>query len=702
MKFSEVVAQTLAWLRREGRVSYRALRLEFDLTEDVLDALKEELIEVKELAVDKDGKMLVWIGEGVKGEAAKRGKGEESLASRVQRPESEGQGRTSPVQTLDPRPRDARLDAGERRQLTVMFCDLVDSTALSAQLDPEEYREVVRVYQQTCAAVIDYYEGHIAQHLGDGLLVYFGYPTAHEDDVQSAVRAGLGIVEAIQRLSFLTIQLPHPVQVRIGVHTGLVVVGEIGSSEKREMLALGETPNLAARLQGLSEPDAVVISTATHRLIEGLLDCRDLGTHAVKGVSTPLQVYQVVGESATRSRLEAAAIRGLTPLVGREEESELLRKRWEQAKTGEGQVVLLSGEAGIGKSRLVQILKEQIAHEPSVRVEYRCSPYHQNSAFYPVIDHFLRLLQVTREDSPEDKLRKLEAVFADGALQNVPRPAEVVALLASLLSLPLPAQYPPLTLTPQRQKQRTLEALVAWLVKEAERQPVLVVVEDVHWVDPSTLEFLSLLLDQVPTTRLLLLLTFRPDFTPPWAMFSHITQLTLSRLARRQVEEMVEKVTKGKPLPAEVIQQLVTKTDGVPLFVEELTKTVLESGSLEVWESRGALGQSVMLGVPATLQDALMARLDRLATVKEVAQLGAVLGREFSYEVIQTLTAGDAPSLQQALAKLIEAEILYQRGIGEQARYFFKHALIQDTAYQSLLKSTRQQYHQQIAHVLEQ
>ncbi len=691
MDFDEVLDKVVELLQREQRVSYRALKRRFDLDEEYIEDLKAELIDAKELAVDKDGKVLVWTGGGT---------GKEPENRRIGEPEKKSE-KSSSLQTLDARRQtlDSSRPEAERRQLTVMFCDLVGSTALSERLDPEEWREVVRAYQETCAAVIERYEGHIAQYLGDGVLVYFSYPHAHEDDAQRAVQAGLGIVEAIHHAPLLTAQ---GVQVRLGIHTGQVVVGEIGSSAKREMLALGETPNLAARLQGLAEPDTVVISTATYRLIEGLLDCRDLGAHTVKGVSTPLQVYQVVGESGMRSRLEAAATRGLTPLVGREEEVGLLSRRWEQTKAGVGQVVMLNGEAGIGKSRLVQILKECIAEETHAQVEYRCSPYYQNSALYPLIDHLQRLLQFTREDSPEEKVRKLEQALRsrDGAQTRADLSLqEVVPLFAALLSLPLPDDlYPPLTLAPQRQKQKTLEALLAWLVMEAERRPVLVIMEDLHWVDPSTLEFLSLLIDQIPTSRLLLLLTFRPDFSPPWAMLSHLTQLTLSRLARRQVEVMVEKVTGGKTLPAEVVQQLVTKTDGVPLFVEELTKMVLESG---LYVGATHASPSLPLAIPATLQDSLMARLDRLPTAREVAQLGATLGREFTYDLIQSVASADEKTLQSALAKLVEAELLYQRGLLPQSRYIFKHALIQDAAYQSLLKSRRQQYHQQIAHVLE-
>jgi class 3 adenylate cyclase len=523
---------------------------------------------------------------------------------------------TPAVQSLPPTARivERAVPEAERRQLTVMFCDLVGSTALSEQLDPEELREVVRAYQQTSAAVIDHYEGHIAQHLGDGLLVYFGYPAAHEDDAQRAVRTALGIVEAIQQLSFPTIVLPRPLQVRIGVHTGLVVVGEIGSREKREMLALGETPNIAARIQGLAEPDSVVVSAATQRLVAGLFEYQDLGPQALKGITLPLSLYRVMQESKAQSRFEVAVSTGLTPLVGRDLEVGLLRERWTQAKGGEGQVILLSGEAGIGKSRLAQTLKEQVMAEGATRIECRCSPYHQNSAFYPIIEHLQRLSQFAREDAPQTKLTKLQhALLA----YRFPQ-ADTLSLLAALLSLPHPEGVPPLTLSPEKQKQKTQEALVAWMVEEAERQAVYCAWEDLHWADPSTLEFLTLFLDQVPTTQLLALLTFRPDFVPPWRPHSHITQLTLNRLGRPQVGAMIEKITGGKSLPREVVQQIVAKTDGVPLFVEELTKMLLESGLLTVAEGHYELrGPLPPLAIPSTLHDSLMARLDRLATTKE-------------------------------------------------------------------------------------
>jgi len=593
-----------------------------------------------------------------------------------------------PVANPQPLAPSTQHPSGERRQLTVMFCDLVGSTALSARLDPEELREIVRVYQTTCAEVISRFGGYIAQYLGDGLLVYFGYPVAHEDGAQRAVRAGLEIVAAVGARHAV------PLQVRIGIHTGLVVVGEIGEG-RREQLALGETPNIAARLQGLAEPDTVVISAATHRLIEGFFVCQDLGPYPMKGVAAPVAVYRALSESGVRSRLEAASKTGLTPLVGRDEEVELLRKRWEQTKIREGQVILLSGEPGIGKSRLVQVMKERVTGEGATWIEFRCSPYYQNSALYPVIEHVQRLLQFDREETPATKLAKLEQRLQ---MDHLPL-QEVLPLVAALLSLPHPAGYPPLTFSPQKQKQKTQEALVQWLLGETERTAICCVWEDLHWADPSTLELLNLILDQVPTSRLGLVLTSRPEFTPPWPQRAYLTALTLDRLPRAQAEVMVQEVIGDKAFPTEVFQQIVSKTDGVPLFVEELTKMVLESG-FDVGAQHAA--PSFQLGIPTTLQDALMARLDRLATAKEVAQLGATLGREFSYELLHTISPSDEVTLQQGLRQLVEAELIYQRGLPPQATYLFKHALIQDAAYQSLLKSTRQKYHQRIANVLDE
>src|SRR5438128_5164173 len=561
----------------------------------------------------------------------------------------------------------------ERRQLTVMFCDLVGSTALSGKLDPEDMREMLRAYQQACAEVINRFEGHIAQYLGDGLLVYFGYPSAHEDDAPRAVRAALGIADAMERLNVrLRRERDARLEVRVGIHTGLVVVGEIGSGAGHEQLALGETPNLAARLQAIAEPDTVVISAATHRLIERWFACRDLGLHTAKGVSMPLQVYRVLNEKEAVPRGFETASTGLTALVGREQEVGLLLERWEQVKDGFGQVALLSGEAGIGKSRLLRELRERVANEPHIRWECRCSPYHQESSLYPVIELFQRALEFARDDRPEDKLRKIE----DGLRRYGLSDPEAVSLWAALLSVPLPTTSPPLNLTPQRQKQKTLEAVLGLLVTLATHQPVLVLIEDLHWVDPSTLELLNLLVEQAPTVRVFVLLTFRPDFRPPWAPRAHVASLTLNRLTRRQTELMVGRAAGGKGLPMEVVREVVAKTDGVPLFVEELTKMVLESGLLREHDGRYELtGALPSLAIPSTLQDSLMARLDRLATVKEVAQIGAALGRTFHYELLRAVASMDDAPLQRALAKLEESDLLHRRGVPPDATYVFKHAL---------------------------
>jgi predicted ATPase len=473
----------------------------------------------------------------------------------------------------------------------------------------------------------------------------------------------------------------------------------MGSGGRHEHLALGDTPNLAARLQGLAAPNTVVISAATSRLVHGYFTCQALGTHTIKGLETPVHVSQVLGESAAQSRLDVAATRGLTPLVGREEEVGLLLWRWAQSQDGLGQVVLLSGEAGIGKSRLVQVVKERLADTPHTWLECRCSPYYQHTALYPIIDLLERALHFQRDEPLDTKLEKLERALSQYRFVL----HETVPLFATLLSLPLPeARYAPLSLTPERQKQKTLETLLAAVLEMAERQPVLFILEDLHWVDPSTLEFLHLLIAQGPTAAILTVMTYRPDFQPPLEWRTHLTPLALQRLSPADVAAMVKQMTGGKPLPPDVLQHVVTNTDGVPLFVEELTKTILESGVLRETEAHYALtGPLPTLAIPTTLHDALMARLDRLSTVKAVAQLGAVLGRTFAYDLLQAVAPFDAATLQHGLRQLVEAELLYPQGLPSQATYRFKHALLQETAYQSLLKSTRQQYHQRIARVLE-
>jgi class 3 adenylate cyclase/predicted ATPase len=690
MDFYTILDHVIALLQQRGRVSYRALKVQFKLDDEALEALKDELIAVHQLARDQDGRMLVWTGEA---STSPEPPIVQSAHQAVRRED-----RRTPVEAPRAEPRSPEA---ERRQLTVMFCDLVDSTKLSSQLDPEEYRDVVRAYQGVCSEVITRFDGHIAQLLGDGLLVYFGYPLAHEDDAQRAVRAGLGMLAAMGDLNSRLQQQAQGIQlaIRVGIHTGLVVVGDMGGQGRQEQLALGEVPNIASRIEGLAVPNTVAISDATYRLVQGYFACQDLGAQALRGVTESMRLYQVLRESGATSRLDVAQPRGLTPLVGRESEVTLLRERWEQAKDRHGQVVLLTGDAGIGKSRLVQTLKDHVANEPHTRWECRSAEYSQNTALFPVTDLFHRLLQFQAEDTPDEKLRKLEQALSQYRLPL----EESVSLFAPLLSLSLPeSRYAPLNVSPQRQRQKTLESLVAILLELAEQQPGLFILEDLHWTDPTTLEWLNLLIDQTPTASMLVLLTCRPHFQPAWHHRSYLTEITVNRLSPTQVEQIVAGMTDGKTFPAGVLQQIITKTDGVPLFVEEVTKAILESGHLnEVDGHYELVGSLSTLTIPATLQDSLMARLDRLVTAKGIAQLAAVIGRQFAYPLLQAVSQVDEATLQRELRRLVEAELVYQRGVPPQATYVFKHALILDAAYESLLKSTRQHYHQRIAQVLE-
>ncbi|GIX47290.1 MAG: adenylate/guanylate cyclase domain-containing protein [Candidatus Tectimicrobiota bacterium] len=586
----------------------------------------------------------------------------------------------------------------ERRQLTVLFCDLVASTRLASQLDPEDYREVVRAYQAACGEVIERLGGHVAQYLGDGLLVYFGFPQAHEDDAARAVHAGLALVEAVRHLQGqLSQTAPLPLAVRVGIHTGLVVVGEVGSGSRQERLALGETPNLAARLQGLAAPGTALVSATTYRLIRRRFTCEPLGLHAFQGLAEAMAVYRVQAAATSTGLREAAPPAGFTPLVGRAQELHRLRALWAQARAGQGQVVLLRGEAGIGKSRLVQALRQEAEQQDAVPIVVRCLPYHQQSALHPLVEHLQHVFQFRRDESPAAKLAKLERVLR---AYRFPL-ATAVPLLAALLALPLPASYLPLPLSPQRQKERTLEVLIAWLLAEAARHPVLAVAEDLQWADPSTLELLARSLPRVVTARMLLVLTARPDFAPPWPLPAGSTSLFLERLGQEEVTALVTQVAGGKALPAEVVARIAARTDGVPLFVEELTQMVLEAGYLRDAGDRYELaGPLPAPAIPATLRDSLMARLDRLGPAKAVAQLAATLGRQFSYAVLRAVSSLDETALQQGLQRLVSAGLLLESSTPPHATYFFKHALIQEVAYETLLRRTRRQYHQQIVEAL--
>jgi predicted ATPase/class 3 adenylate cyclase len=601
---------------------------------------------------------------------------------------AEGSAALPPATSAPPRP--------ERRQLTVMFVDLVGSTELSRRLDPEEMGELLRAYQHAVADAVERFEGHVAKYMGDGVLAYFGWPRAHEDAAERAVRAALATVEAVGRI---IIQDAGSLAARVGVATGLVLVGDlIGEGAAREEVVIGETPNLAARLQGIAEAGMVVVAEGTRRLLGSLFEMHDLGHRQLQGFSHAVRTWQVVGPGAAASRFEALHEGGLAPLVGREEEIALLLERWHQARDGEGQVVLLSGEPGIGKSHLVQALREHLQAEPCVSLSYFCSPLRQTSALYPVIDLLERAAAFARDDPLEAKIAKLEVLLARGA----PDVTTTVPLLAALLSIPTGGRYPPLDLGPQRLKERIFEVLLDHMAGLAASQSVLALYEDVQWSDPTTLELIELVMDRAQSLPVLVIVTFRPDFAPPWRGRAHATWLTLNRLSRKRAAAIVTGVAGGRTLPTEILEQILARTDGVPLFLEELTKAVLEAGLLREVDDRYELvaGGLAPLTIPTTLHDSLLARLDRLAPVKEVAQVGAVIGRAFSHELLAAVAPLAGDELDDALGQLAAAELVFRQGAPPRAIYVFKHALVRDTAYQSLPRGRRQQLHAQIAQVL--
>jgi class 3 adenylate cyclase len=578
------------------------------------------------------------------------------------------------------------VPAAERRQLTVMFCDLVGSTALSARLDPEDLREIIGAYHRVVARVVAEFDGFVSRYMGDGVLVYFGYPQAHEDDAERAVRAGLSAIDAVGRLDVQSVKL----QARVGIATGLVVVGDlIGAGAAQEQSVVGETPNLAARLQGLAEPNAVVIAAGTRRLIGDLFEYRDLGAVEVKGIAGPVCAWQVLRPSVVESRFEALRGSALSPLVGRDEEIDLLLRRWAHSNAGDGQVVLISGEPGIGKSRITAELEAHLLAKPHLRLRYFCSPYHQDSALYPFIDQLGRASGFARDDPPVTRLEKLEALLA----QAEP-PEEDLALLVDLLSLPRSERHPLPKLSPQRKKERTLEALIHRLEGLARQRPVVVVFEDAHWIDPTSRELLDLTVDRVRSLPVLLIVTSRPEFEMPWTGQPQVTMLAVNRLGRHDRTALVEQIAGGKALPNEVVTQIVDRTDGVPLFIEELTKSVLESDVLSEERDRYVLnGALPPFAIPTSLHDSLMSRLDRLASVRLVAQIGAAIGREFSYALMRAVSRLSEDELQAALARLVASELVFQRGAPPDVVYAFKHALVQDAAHGSLLRSARQQLH---------
>jgi class 3 adenylate cyclase/tetratricopeptide (TPR) repeat protein len=664
---SESATQPIAdWLAKIGLEQYAPAFADNDIDVSVLRHLTDADLEKIGVSLGHRRKMLAAISQ---------------LSDAPQSPH-EPAGRPEPKQ-----------DSAERRQLTVMFTDLVGSSALSTRLDPEDLRAVIGAYHRCVAETVARFGGFVAKYMGDGVLVYFGYPQAHEDDAERAVRAGLALIEAVGKVSSL-----EPIQVRIGVGTGVVVVGDlVGFGDAQERGVVGETPNVAARLQAGATPGTIAIDTTTRRLLGGLFEYRDLGGIEAKGFANRVQAYEVVRPSMVESRFEALRT-ATTPLVGREEEVDLLLRRWEQAKRGDGCVVLISGEPGIGKSRLIQALQERLRDESHTRLRFFCLPHHQDSALYPAIAQLERAAGFHREDNAERRLDKLEAVLAQ-ATNDL---GGATPLIADLLSIPTGDRYPPLNLTPQKRKEKTFHALLAQAEGLAARQPVLMTYEDVHWSDPTTRESLDLLIDRVPTLQVLVILTFRPEFTPPWIGRPQVTMLTLNRLPRRQRAEIMGYVTGGKTLPKDIAEQIIDRTDGVPLFIEELTKSVVESGILTDTGDHYALaGPMTPLAIPTSLQASLLARLDRLAPTREVAQIGAALGRSFSYGLISAVAAMPQPKLDDALDQLVGAELIFRRGTPPDAEYTFKHALVQDAAYSTLLRSRRQELHGSIVTTLE-
>jgi class 3 adenylate cyclase len=588
------------------------------------------------------------------------------------------------VEPVTARPQPVPHEA-ERRQLTVMFVDLVGSTALSVRLDPEEMREVLRSYFDAIAAAIARFDGHVDRLLGDGVLAFFGWPRAHEDDAERAVRAALDSIEAVRRVRT---PVGEPLAARVGIATGRVVVGDlIGEGAVREQAVVGDTPNLAARLQALAQPNTVVVAAGTRRLLGELFEFAELGSHDLKCIAEPVRAWRVLGPGRAMGRFEAReAMAGMAPLVGRDAELAQLLRCWTLAREGEGQLALLSGEPGIGKSRLVRAVSERLRTERPTTLFYQSSPHHAHSPLWPVVEQLGRAADIARSDAAVAKLDKLEALLGTG----VDDVASLAPFFAELLAVPAQTRYPPPQLTPQQLKQRQFEALLTYLEGLATRRPVLLVIEDAHWIDPTTLELFDLVVQRLRHLRVLLIVTYRPEFSVPWAGHGHPTLLPLTNLSRQEAVALIESVTVGKALPPEVTGEIVAKTDGVPLFVEELTKTVLESGLLRDAGARFALaGPLPPLAIPTTLQDSLLARLDRLAPVKDVAQTAACIGREFSYELLSAVAAQPPRSVRRALEELVAAGLVFGHGEPPEVRYTFKHALVQEAAYRSLLRSRR-------------
>ena len=586
----------------------------------------------------------------------------------------------------------ASTPSGERRQVTVMFSDLVGSTALSTRMDPEDLREVISAYQKCVADTVQRFGGFVAKYMGDGVLVYFGYPQAHEDDAERAVRAGLEVVTAVSDL-----KTHATLQTRVGIATGLVVVGDlIGSGASQEQAIVGETPNLAGRLQSIAKPNSVIIAESTRKLVGNLFELQDVGAKDLKGIAEPVRAWEALRASSANGRFEALRAPSLTALVGREDELELLLRRWSKAKSGHGQVVLICGEAGIGKSRLIVALFERLAIQPHARLRHFCSPQHTDSALYPIIGQWERAARFAQDDTPQGRLDKLDAVLARTSASK-----ENAALFADMLSLPNDGRYPTLELTPEQRRERTFQALNLQLKALTSPRPVLMIVEDAHWADPTSLEAFGQAVDQIASLSALAIVTFRPEFEPPWVGRSHVTSIALKRLAEHDVRDMIDHVVGDKLLPPGVRQDIIERTDGIPLFVEEMTKAVLEAENESAAQRMAVAVPSSALAVPPSLLGSLLARLDRVGPAKEVAQIGAALGRKFSHALLAAVVHKPDAELASALDRLVAAGLLFRQGVAPQTTYLFKHALVQDAAYGTLLREPRRVLHARIAETLE-
>jgi class 3 adenylate cyclase len=583
----------------------------------------------------------------------------------------------------------------ERRLLTVMFVDLVESSALGVRLDPEDLRDVIAAYHGCVANRVARFEGFVARYMGDGVLIYFGYPQAHEEDAEQAIRAGLAIIDAVSQLNTIA-GPPGTLRIRVGIASGVVVVGDLlRSGLPVKTTAVGETPNLAARLQSVAEPGMVVISESTRLLTGDLFEYRELVLPDLKGSPTPERAWIVVGESMIDSRFEALR-RGRLSLVGRTEELELLLRRWEKAKTGEGRVVLLAGEPGIGKSHLVAALEQKVNVAPKLRLRFLCSPHHHDTPLHPVIRQIERAANFEREDSPVARWEKLTSLLGPSASE------EDIAVFADLLSIPHSTAQLPKAISPQHLKAMTFAALIRRIDNLARQTTILAILEDMHWADPTTLDLLNGLIERVPRLPMLLVITARPEMQPPWAARPHVTVQLLSGLDRPMASSLIKQVASGQELPQDVVDRIVAHADGIPLFIEELTKTVLDKGPMDNTGERASPVNSLSADVvPTSLHASLMARLDRLPVGKEVAQIGAVIGREFSFEVLQALSVLPAARLEHALGELVQAGIIIADGQPPFATYAFKHALVQDAAYASLLRDRRRETHLRLAEGLE-